>query len=168
MRRVRLRALVLAGTTVLAGCGLPEEESVPHAPLVAFDTATATIVTDTGAIPLTVEVADTEERKRYGLMERETLPERHGMVFTYDTIQDADNPFWMYRTLLPLDIAFLDEAGRIVAIRTMAPCRSPNPQLCHRYAPGVPYAAALEVGEGLLEEWGVELGDRVELSTSSD
>jgi uncharacterized membrane protein (UPF0127 family) len=132
-----------------------------YEPLVEFDSAAARIVTETDTIRLRVDVADTDDRRAYGLMERAQLPEYQGMIFVYEEEQGPDNPFWMYRTLLPLDIAFLDDAGRIVAIRAMEPCPSPNPQLCRRYAPGVPYWSALEVGEGRLEQWGIEPGDRV-------
>jgi hypothetical protein len=144
-----------------------EEPEQPREPLVVFDTVAAVIVTARDTIPLTVELADTDEKKAYGMMERTELPEHRGMLFTYDEPQQADRPFWMYRTLLPLDIAFLDESGRIVAIRAMDPCLSPNPELCRLYAPGVRYAGALEVGQGLLERWGVDLGDRVVVSDRS-
>jgi uncharacterized membrane protein (UPF0127 family) len=154
-------AIALIG---LVACGSPEAEPATYEPLVTFETTAATIETATDTIRLTIEIADTDARKRNGLMERPELPEHQGMIFTYDGRQSGDQPFWMYRTLLPLDIAFLDDTGRIVAILSMDPCESPNPDVCRRYAPGVPYHAALEVGEGLFEAWGVAVGDRVVVS----
>jgi hypothetical protein len=59
------------------------------------------------------------------------------------------------------DIAFLDDAGRIVAIRHMAPCSSRVAVWCERYEPGVPYSAALEVNRGFFEAREVGTGDRV-------
>jgi uncharacterized protein len=132
-------------------------------PPVAFDTARAVIETRDQEVPLTVEVAATGDQRAYGLMERSSLPDGHGMLFTYTSPQEPGSGFWMYRTLIPLDIAFLDEDGRIVSILHMEPCESPNPRLCPIYSPGLPYVAALEVNRGFFGRWGIGLGDRVRL-----
>ncbi|MFW6079183.1 MAG: DUF192 domain-containing protein [Gemmatimonadota bacterium] len=130
-------------------------------PAVAFDTTTARIETAADTFPLTVEVAETDEQRGYGLMERTSLPESHGMIFRYDSPRPPDAGFYMYRTRIPLDIAFLDGDGRIVAIEGMEPCESPYPSACPRYAPGEPYTAALEVNAGYFESRGIGIGDRV-------
>lgn len=112
---------------------------------------------------LSVEVAQTPAQRQKGLMGRETLPAGHGMLFTYAREQSAYNGFWMYRTLIPLDIAFIDGEGAIVAIKTMLPCESASPSDCRAYAPGKPYRAALEVNAGYFEQRGIAVGDCVSL-----
>jgi uncharacterized membrane protein (UPF0127 family) len=130
-------------------------------PFVAFDTTALRIETAADTFHLTAELAATAEQRAYGLMERPSLPEDHGMLFVYSEPQESGAGFWMYRTLIPLDIAFLDAEGRIVAFHAMEPCESPYPQVCRTYAPGVPYSSALEVGRGYFERRGIGLGDRV-------
>ena len=110
---------------------------------------------------LRVEVARTGPERRRGLMERDHLDEDAGMLFLYRDTQSALSGFWMYRTLIPLDIAFIGEDERIAAIFTMWPCGSANPAECPVTYPGVPYRAALEVNAGLFEAWGIEEGDCV-------
>lgn len=151
-------ALVLL---VLCACDDTESPGPAYDPLVAFDTIDVAILAGADTTRITAELADNGARRAYGLMERADLPESHGMLFVYPTTQPPTGGFWMYLTLVPLDIAFLDADGTIVAILAMDPCRSPNPDLCRGYSPGVPYRGALEVRQGFLERHGIATGDRV-------
>jgi uncharacterized membrane protein (UPF0127 family) len=110
-----------------------------------------------------VEVAERDDQRVYGLMERTSLDDDAGMVFLYDDVQGAESGFWMYRTRIALDIAFFDSAGRIVAIRQMEPCASPNPDHCPPYSPGQSYTGALEVNHGWFARHGVTVGDHIVL-----
>lgn len=110
---------------------------------------------------LVVEVAATPDRRARGLMGRDSLAPEAGMLFLYERPQPGDAGFWMYRTRIPLDIAFLDATGRIRAVHTMQPCVSDLGYRCPSYLPGVSYAAALEVNAGYLSARGVQPGDRV-------
>lgn len=163
--------LVSCTLAVLAACeGAPEPESDPAPPApageldgVTFDTVSARVVTDTDTVSITVELATTEAQRSYGLMDRESLPRDHGMLFIYGEVQPGSAGFWMYRTLIPLDIAFLDEDNHIVAVLQMDPCRSADPAQCRvaTYAPGVPYRSALEMPRGWFAARGAGVGDRV-------
>jgi uncharacterized protein len=158
-------ALALA---VLAALGCAPEDARPvdvsrQSPIIPLDTGTVRIETGADTLRIRVEIAETPDQQRIGLMERTALPEGEGMIFVYDEPQPASAPFYMFRTRIPLDIAFMDEEGRIVAIRHMEPCISPVADLCPRYTPDVPYAAALEVPEGFLHRAGIAPGDRVVL-----
>lgn len=171
MVSVRQIARVDAGAGILVlvlgalawGCEgpAPESNGEGYQPLVSFDTIDAAIVGDGDTVRITAELANDDDRRSYGLMERPELPEDHGMIFVYPETLTPTGQFWMYRTKVPLDIAFLDEDGEIVAIMAMDPCTTPNPDLCRRYSPGVPYRGALEVRQGFFRERGVEEGDRV-------
>lgn len=168
---VRVRALlvatVLLAMVLVAACGDAQREprdrddTRPFEPLVLFDTIPGAVLVGGDTVPITMEVADDGDRRSYGLMERPVLEPGHSMIFVYPEQQPGSSPFWMYRTEMALDIAFLDAAGEIVAILTMEPCPSPNPDVCRRYAPGVPYRGALEVPRGWFAEQGVGPGDRV-------
>lgn len=154
-----LATAVLAGT----GCRPDTPDETDYSRVVAFDTATVRLIGGGDTLNLRVELAVTPEQKTMGLMERRSLGEHAGMLFLYDSPQPADAGFWMYRTRLPLDIAFLDSAGIIRAIKSMAPCEMNLPQGCPSYAPGVPYRYALEVNRGFFERQGMSVGDSVHL-----
>jgi uncharacterized membrane protein (UPF0127 family) len=119
---------------------------------------TAVIETAGGPVAIEVEIAETTEERRRGLMHRESLPEQAGMLFVYD--EPHRGSFWMKNTLIPLSIAFLDAGGRVLAVLDMTPCQA-DP--CPRYDPGIEYSSALEVNEGAFSRWGVELGDMLTL-----
>lgn len=164
MRRQRAStAMIVLGLLAGWGCEapVPQSENGTYEPLVAFDTIPAAIVSDDDTVRITAELANTADRRAYGLMERPTLPEDHGMIFVYPETLTPTGQFWMYRTRVALDIGFLDETGRIVAILAMDPCPSPNPDVCRRYSPGIPYRGALEVPQGFFERHGLGVGDRV-------
>lgn len=158
-RAARAATMALLATS-LGGCG---DQAPPErrAPIVAFDTAAVRVETASDTFRMLVELAVTPDQRAMGLMERDSLPEEGGMLFLYDEPQPAGAAFYMYRTRIPLDIAFLDETGRIIDIQTMQPCESPNPQVCRRYGPGQPFAAALEANRGFFQRRGVGVGDRI-------
>lgn len=110
---------------------------------------------------LTVEVARTPAQRSRGLMAREALAEDAGMLFLYPRRQPPWGSFWMYRTRLPLDIAFLDATGRVAALHTMQPCDSADPGDCPSTQAGVPFRAALEVNAGYFAARGIAVGDCV-------
>lgn len=175
---MRIRVSTVAAVLVLlSACGgddapgddatpvatpLPSPEAAPDpspAETGSLDSAAALIDTREGSVLVRVEVASTDEERQRGLMGRRSLPEDHGMVFIW--FEEHSGGFWMKDTLIPLSIAFFDEEGSIVSILDMDPCEA-DP--CRVYDPGVPYHGALEVNQGMFDEWGVRSGDRVTLS----
>jgi uncharacterized membrane protein (UPF0127 family) len=112
---------------------------------------------------LDVEIADTEARREYGLMNRRSLPQDAGMVFVF--FQETSSGFWMKDTLIPLSVAFFDIDGKILSIIDMTPCTE-DP--CTIYNPGVSYRGALEANLGAFDRWGVHVGDTVNLIPHSD
>ncbi len=105
-----------------------------------------------------VEIADTEERRRYGLMFVSELGDDRGMLFVYPRARPLG--FWMRNTRIPLDIAFLGELGqelRIVNIHAgMEPFReSPS------YKSLWSCRFALELAGGWFARHGGAAGDRV-------
>jgi uncharacterized membrane protein (UPF0127 family) len=149
-----------------AACGGGNGQGGDVVTTIPFDTGTVRIVTASDTVSLLAEIASTAEQHEIGLMERTALDPNSGMIFVYPEPQPETAAFWMYRTKIPLDIAFVDSAGRIATILTMAPCESPNPEWCDEYAPGVRYQWALEVNRGFFASHGIEVGDTVVLDRS--
>jgi uncharacterized protein len=156
---VRLAALCMIG--MFAACGDDRPGQQEYVPVVTWETAAAQVVSATDTYRITVEVAERDDQRAYGLMERTTLPDDHGMVFLYTSEQPADAGFWMYRTRIPLDIAFFDQDGSIVAIRGMEPCPHADPRGCPSYPPGMSYHGALEMNRNWFARRGVGIGDRI-------
>lgn len=104
---------------------------------------------------VTAEVAATPEERERGLMFRDEVPDGQGMLFVFDDMQTRS--FWMQNTFVPLDIAFLDEAQRVVDIQQMEP---ETEELTESAAPAM---FALEVRQGWFEEQGIATGDQARI-----
>lgn len=105
------------------------------------------------------QLARTGQQRATGLMHVDSLESDHGMLFHYPQV--AQRGFWMYQTLIPLDIAYLAEDGKILQILTMQPCASGNPRNCPSYPSAQPFKAALELNAGAFAEYEITAGDYV-------
>jgi uncharacterized membrane protein (UPF0127 family) len=72
-----------------------------------------------GSKTFTLEVADTNANRQYGLMRRDSMPADHGMIFVF--AKEAPLAFWMKNTRIPLDIIYVSAAGRVVSVKQMKP-----------------------------------------------
>jgi uncharacterized protein len=160
--QVRLSVVVLAMGVLACSTESGPGDDVWRSPI-PFDTAGVRIIAGQDTTEVLVEIAASEAQQMFGLMTRPNLDGQSGMIFVYSTVQDSSAGFWMYRTLVPLDIAFIDSAGRIASIRSMPPCESEHRETCPVYPPGTRYASALEVNRGFFEQHGIEVGDSVAL-----
>lgn len=88
---------------------------------------------------MVVAIADTPELRGRGLMGVEDLGDLDGMLFVMP--DERLTAFTMRHTLIPLDIAFFDDSGRLVDLLTMEPCAG-EPCPLHRAA--APFRYALE------------------------
>jgi len=112
------------------------------------------INTENRKVPITAEIADTDEKRRLGLMFRKTLPMDRGMVFVFEQEQRLN--FWMKNTFIPLDIAFVDKNFSIVKTHTMKPLDSTV------YYPSVyPVMYAIEVNGDWLSRHRITSGCKV-------
>ncbi len=107
---------------------------------------------------LLLEIADTIEEKRIGLMERSLIHSGTGMWFQFSPAEIVR--FWMHKTYIPLDIVFLSE-GLIVAIeKSLKPCfLSP----CKSYGPNKLVDSVIELEAGAVERLGIKVGDFVNI-----
>jgi uncharacterized membrane protein (UPF0127 family) len=132
--------------------------------ILPFDSADVRLTSTRDTAIVRIDLAVSREQKTLGLMERRRLHENAGMLFIYDSTQGPNAGFWMYRTRIPLDIAFIDSAGIIRAILVMVPCETSIPEGCPTYFPNVPYRYALEVNAGFFQRHQIAAGDALVLS----
>ena len=128
---------------------------------------TACFVSAQHSVTVNLEWAETAEQRRIGLMGREHLGERAGMLFDYAELQPAEHSFWMRNTLIPLDIAFIDEQGTIVAINHMVPCDSVTGLNCPTYLATAAFVRAVEMNAGFFMRYQLAPGDRFEAGSAS-
>jgi len=99
------------------------------------------------------EVASLPQTRAQGLMFRREMAQQHGMLFVFT--QDAQHCMWMKNTLIPLSVAFLDEAGRIINVEEMQPQTEDN----HCAKQAARYA--LEMNPGWFAQRGLKRGDPI-------
>jgi len=92
-----------------------------------------------------LEVARTPEEQAQGLMFRESLPEKTGMIFLF---KEKDvHRFWMKNTMIPLDMVWMDAAGKVLFVSADTPPCKADP--CPSYGPDSPASQVLEIAGGL-------------------
>lgn len=104
---------------------------------------------------LHLEVADTDEERRVGLMNRRDLDEGSGMLFRFEGEYDA-GCFWMKNTYIPLDIIWLDDDKKVIYVHKNATTLSETP-IC----PASNGKYVIEINAGRAEQLGLELGAQV-------
>ncbi|MFC6656249.1 DUF192 domain-containing protein [Roseibium salinum] len=107
------------------------------------------------------EIAATSEQRARGLMFREEMAADHGMLFIFEG--ESNRSFWMKNTPLPLDIIYIDAAGRIVSI---AADTTPFSEAV--IPSGAPARFVLELNAGTAEKIGIERGDQVSSPSMSE
>ena len=104
-------------------------------------------------IPLNVEIPRNQTEFDMGLMFRESLEHNSGMLFVFEDI--GEKFFHMKDTMIPLDVAFINEEGIVESIKQLHPLNT------------VPVSSdadvlyALEVNRGWFAENKVEVGDKI-------
>lgn len=127
-----------------------------HPAIDGLDETVVTLTTSTGVAEVRAKVAVRGEDRARGLMEVTDLPDGAGMLFLF--AQERTGGFWMWNTVIPLDIAFAGADGVVHTIETMTPCEAERSTQCPVTAPPEPYRAALEVPAGWFERSGVQAG----------
>jgi uncharacterized protein len=144
------RALFLL---LLACFAAPAAAQMPQ--LQHFATSALTILTADGPQHFAIEIAETPEQMEQGLMYRESLPPDAGMLFAFPAPTVAR--FWMKNTLIPLDMLFVDDAGKIVNIHERA-----VPQSLEAISAAAPVKAVVELNGGTAARLGIKPGDTVQ------
>ena len=140
-----MKKLSLSVMTLLcfAACGKSGDRTAPA--------ASDTVVVAFPGGNVAAQIAATRAARETGLMNRATLGADSGMLFVFPSDQQA--AFWMKDTAVPLSIAFMDAAQRVLDVQEMAPFDTVN---LHR--PALPYRYALEANKGWFAAHSVAAG----------
>jgi uncharacterized protein len=137
-----LSALMLAFPVISLAAQLPTDSE----PLV--------IDTRNGPVAFSVELALSPDDRASGLMNRESMPADHGMLFKFD--QTRQVLMWMKNTPLALDMIFIDANGVVARI-----AENTTP-FSETIIPSVaPVRYVLELNGGTAAKRGISAGDKV-------
>lgn len=147
-----LAIIAMAGSLALLLLDLLCRGSVP----LPIDPTPLVALTGSGPRRFMIEIARTDGERDKGLMFRAAMPDDHGMLFVFPRAQRLR--FWMKDTPLALDILFIDDGGRVGAIRRGTPW---SPSIIDSGRPAR-YVLELKAGTAAME--GIRAGDRIEHS----
>lgn len=106
-----------------------------------------------------VEIAETQSERQYGLMNRDHLDPDKGMLFVFE--EEGYHCFWMKDTLIHLDIIWINSSQNIVYIaRNAQPCTL---GFCPTIDPGENASYVLEINGGLSDKYDINVGDKVSI-----
>ena len=118
-----LAALLLAASCEKEKPAMPPSAPTPTPPINPVtgqaQPRLKTIKLYLGAAELTVEIADENHERQAGMMHRTTMPENEGMLFVFPYPHRSG--VWMKNTIVPLSIAYIDPASRVIEIHDMQP-----------------------------------------------
>ena len=103
---------------------------------------------------IAIEIAENEYETATGLMYRKSMKEEQGMLFIFPDV--AMHSFYMKNTEIPLDLIFIDENLKIVSFQKEA-----IPYDETSLSSQVPIKYVLEINAGLVDRWGLVVGDRI-------
>ena len=146
--RALSRRAVLGGAAVVAFAG------AARAQLATFAKGKLVIETAKGKFPFDIELALSPPQMMQGLMFRRALAADAGMLFDYGSPQPI--AMWMKNTLIPLDMMFIANDGKVVDFHERA-----VPMSLDAIETKVPARAVLEVNAGTVARLGVQVGDTV-------
>ncbi|MBB6307556.1 DUF192 domain-containing protein [Xanthobacter tagetidis] len=153
MHRIRAFALLLA-LGLLAPLAPLYAQPAPDKSATTMARQALEIATAKGVLVFEVELADTDAQRAKGLMFRDTLGDRRGMLFDFKVDQPV--AMWMRNTKIPLDMLFIRADGTIARIAAMT-----TPFSEQTISSGEPVRAVLEIDGGAARRLGITAGDKV-------
>lgn len=111
--------------------------------------------TDSIIKKLDIEIADDDYKTQTGLMYRDAMEPLQGMLFVFP--EEDLRSFYMKNTNIALDIIYIDANKKIVSFQKNAQPNNESSLPSH-----VPAKYVLEINAGLADEWGLEVGDKIE------
>lgn len=103
--------------------------------------------------PFTLELALDPAQRSRGLMYRQLLDERHGMLLVYP--RTGTHYIWMKNVRFPLSVIWLDDTARVIDKRLLPPCVAAP---CATYGVGRDSRFVLELASSAFDL--VQPGDR--------
>lgn len=163
VRRVWVVGGLLAACVLLCGCADPNPAPA------GFERVTIDGTT------FTLELAADGDSRVQGLSGRDSIPEDGGMLFVFP--QSQLRYFVMRDCFVPIDIIFLDGAGRVTMTHAMLPeprqegegevgeMNAAYEARLKRYTSRFSAQFAIELKGGMLETLDVSSGDQIDLDT---
>lgn len=106
---------------------------------------------------LTVEIADTEEKRVQGLMFRQSIADDSGMLFVFDEV--ACHSMWMRNTRIHLDIIYLSSDRQVVDLYENVPPCPDSETSCPSYPSRSLAKYVLEIKGKRAQELKIKKGD---------
>ena len=100
-----------------------------------------------------LEVAKTQSQRSQGLMFRQSLGKKEGMLFVYP--RSGDHRIWMKNTLIPLTVVWLDRNESVIAVKQLQPC---DTDFCPSFGSSRSSKYIIELNA---EFQGIDLGDKI-------
>ncbi len=112
--------------------------------------------------PIQLEIASTPKAIMEGLMYRTSLDQDCGMIFLFNPSQKVN--FWMYHTLIPLDMIFIKDRKIVKIFANVPPCKSETKTDCLTYpsGEGILVNEVIEVNGNYCKLHNIKVGDAVE------
>ena len=119
-----------------------------------------TTITLPDGTEIKAELALTRDEQTQGMMFRTNLRTDEGMLFPFQEM--APRGFWMFQTLIPLDIIWLDDNKRIVEISANTPpCRTAA-EGCPSYGGSAHSTYVLELAAGQVAAHDLAVGSQLQ------
>lgn len=109
-----------------------------------------------GDAKISIEIADTTEKREKGLSGRKLLPENQGMLFLFE--QPGYYSFWMKDTLMPLDFIWIKNNKVVEVTENVRPEDFQPPKFL---TPKEEINATLEVNAGFIDRFNIKVGDEI-------
>lgn len=106
---------------------------------------------------LDIEIADDEYQTQTGLMYRDHMDKKQGMLFIFP--DERPRSFYMKNTHIPLDIIYINSNKKVVSIQKNA---KPFDETSLPSEGAAKYV--LEINSGLADTWNIETGDTLDFS----
>ena len=112
-----------------------------------------TLTLSVGGHAVKAEIAADDATRQQGLMYRKQMPKSDGMLFVFPEL--GYHAMWMKNCFIPISVAYMDDAGKIISIHEMAPqTETPHQALG-------PARYALEMNGGWFAAHKIKAGDTI-------
>lgn len=155
LRFARILVIVTAATLAMGAPQAFSDVPVAEGQPMMLPTSPEALLAETaeGEQSFTIEVADTDLKRSAGLMFRTSMGDMHGMLFVFEQTRRVS--FWMKNTPMPLDLIFIGEDGRVVAVLPGEPFSPAS------IGPDAPVRFVLELKRGTAQKTGISGGVRL-------
>jgi uncharacterized membrane protein (UPF0127 family) len=144
-----MRPMVILFLVLLASCDKPTTEE---------DFYTSDITLPGGQAIKTEFIFDTADALR-GMQFRKSIAPDHGMLYAHRI--PGKYGYWMYQTLIPLDMIWMDPKHTVVeVVENAPPCKTAASQ-CPHFGGGEVAQYVLQLGGGMAKKYGLQLGDTI-------